>query len=123
MGSESFGKNERLLKGWQYKEVYNKGWRVNKGVFVVYGLKNGLSYTRIGISVPKRVGTAVKRNRVKRLVREVFRKNKYKFTDPHDIVIAAKKGAEELSYKEVEKIFSSLVVSGVIADNSYRHRQ
>ncbi|MBI3600107.1 MAG: ribonuclease P protein component [Nitrospinae bacterium] len=123
MGSESFGKNERLLKRWQYKEVYDKGWRVNKGVFVIYGLKNEQGYTRIGISVPKRVGTAVKRNRVKRLVREVFRKIKDKFTEPHDIVIAAKKGAEELSYKDVEKIFLSLIESGAIADTSYRHRQ
>ncbi len=112
MGRESFGKYERLLKRWQYKEVYDKGWRVNKEAFTIYGLRNGLSYTRIGISVPKRVGTAVKRNRVKRLVREVFRKNKYKFTEPHDIVAAAKKGAEELSYKDVEKIFLSLINRG-----------
>lgn len=114
MGSESFGKKERLLKRWQYKEVYDQGRRVNKGSLVIYGLKNGLSYTRLGISVPKKVGTAVNRNRIKRRVREVFRKNKCRFTEPHDIVVAAKKGAEGLSYKDVEKIFLSLIESGLI---------
>jgi len=55
MGSESFGKNERLLKGWQYKEVFDKGWRIDKRFFVIYGIKNLLGFTRIGLSVPKKV--------------------------------------------------------------------
>ena len=115
MSNESFGKNERLLKGWQYKEVFDKGWRIDKRVFVIYGVKNLLGFTRIGLSVPKKVGTAVKRNRVKRILREVFRQNKERFLKSHDIVVVAKKGAEGLSFKEAEEIFLS-----VRKDNQYR---
>jgi len=115
MGSESFGKNERLLKGWQYKEVFDKGWRIDKRFFVIYGIKNLLGFTRIGLSVPKKVGTAVKRNRVKRILREVFRQNKERFFKSHDIVVVVKKGAEGLSFREAEEIFLS-----ISKDNQYR---
>ena len=108
MGSESFGKNERLLKGWQYKEVFDKGWRIDKRFFVIYGIKNLLGFTRIGLSVPKKIGSAVKRNRIKRMLREVFRQNKERFLKSHDIVVVAKKGAEGLSFREAEEIFLSI---------------
>src|SRR3989338_4964162 len=67
--------------------------------------------TRVGISVPSRVvRAAVKRNRIKRLQREVFRKNKEMLAGPSDIVIIAKRGAEGLSYKNIEEIFLKLKI-------------
>lgn len=109
MGDESLSKRERLLKGWEFKAVFDKGWRIDKRFFVIYGIKNLLGFTRIGLSVPKKkVGTAVKRNRVKRILREVFRRNKERFLKSHDIVVVAKKGAEGLSFKEAEEIILSI---------------
>lgn len=108
MGGESFSKRERLLKRWEFKEVFEKGWRIDKRFFVFYGIKNLLGFTRIGLSVPKKVGTAVKRNRVKRMLREVFRQNKERFLKSYDIVIVARKGAEGLSFREAEEIFLSI---------------
>lgn len=46
----------------------------------------------------KKVGTAVQRNRIKRVVREVFRRNRPLFPASHDIVFIAKRGAEGIDY-------------------------
>ena len=108
MGDESLSKRERLLKGWEFKGVFDKGWRTDKRFFLIYGIKNLLGFTRIGLSVPKKIGSAVKRNRIKRMLREVFRQNKERFLKSHDIVVVAKKGAEGLSFREAEEIFLSI---------------
>jgi ribonuclease P protein component len=55
---------------------------------------------RLGLAVTRRLGKAVKRNRVKRLLREFFRRHKSKLP-PRDLVIMAKPGANALSYQQV----------------------
>ena len=58
---------------------------------------------RIGITVTKKVHKhAVQRNKIKRLVREVFRKNKHRLDKRFDFVIIAKSNAEKLDYRHVE---------------------
>lgn len=49
----------------------------------------------------KKVGTAVQRNRIKRLVREVFRRNRELFPASHDLVFIAKRGATEIDYSSL----------------------
>ena len=58
--------------------------------------ENGLGTTRLGITVGKRAGNAVKRNRVKRLIREFFRLNYSRIPRGYDMVVAAKKDAGRL---------------------------
>ncbi|MEK6589968.1 MAG: ribonuclease P protein component [Nitrospinota bacterium] len=123
MGSESFNKKERLLKKWEYQKVFDKGWRINKRFFIIYGIRKVQGFTRIGISVPKRVGSAIKRNKIKRLIREVFRRNKDRFIQSHDIVIVAKDGAEGLSFKDIEKILLLTIESGINVDTDYQYKQ
>lgn len=55
---------------------------------------------RIGITVTKKTGNAVFRNRIKRLIREFFRRNKDVFPTGHDVVIMAKKNIPSLTYQE-----------------------
>ena len=64
--------------------------------FVVIIKQNGLGITRLGVTVSKKAGNAVKRNRVKRLIREFFRLNNSKIPQGHDIVVTAKKDASYL---------------------------
>lgn len=64
--------------------------------FVVIIKQNGLGITRLGVTVSKKAGNAVKRNRVKRLIREFFRLNYSKIPHGYDIVVTAKKDASYL---------------------------
>lgn len=56
---------------------------------------------RLGITVTKKIGGAVERNRVKRLVREVFRQNPSYFPLEHDVVFVARAGAPSLDFEAV----------------------
>lgn len=70
--------------------------------FVVIVAPGPLPEGRLGITVSKRVGNAVQRNRVKRRVREFFRLHGEKLQPAHDLLIIARAGAEKLSFRDVE---------------------
>jgi len=65
--------------------------------------RNGLGRSRLGITASRKVGGAVVRNRVKRLIREVFRLHKEIFPRGCDIVISAGKSAGDLDFRKVRE--------------------
>ena len=68
-----FGKGARLTLRSEFLAVQQGGKRVHAGHYLVLALPNGRGHARLGVTVSKRVGTAVIRNRLKRWVREAFR--------------------------------------------------
>jgi ribonuclease P protein component len=62
--------------------------------------------SRFGVTVSARVGNAVVRNRVKRVMREVFRQQRARLHPPLDIVVIAKPGADTLTYAQAAKEFA-----------------
>jgi ribonuclease P protein component len=66
-------RTQRLAHARQFQAVYAGKVQRSRGVLAVSGAPNGLLYCRLGLSVGRRVGTAVARNRAKRIVREAFR--------------------------------------------------
>ncbi|MDE3181753.1 MAG: ribonuclease P protein component, partial [Acidobacteriota bacterium] len=65
----------RLLHRPEFRRVYEEGRRGSARVCTIFYRSNGLGRTRLGITTPKSLGSAVKRNRIRRRLREVFRLN------------------------------------------------
>ena len=103
-GKNAFPKAQRLLKPGEFARVRKAGKRFYTKNFTLHVLPNGLGATKLGISASVRVGNAVKRNRIKRLIRESFRLNRESISpgNPVDILISVKKGVEAEGFREVE---------------------
>lgn len=101
--SERFPRSDRLLRRSDFVRVQQQGRRVHAEHFILLMLRgrDGAATARLGVTVGKRVGGAVERNRVKRLVREVFRRNRDLFPVGCDVVLVARPGADRLDYSSV----------------------
>jgi ribonuclease P protein component len=73
MTDHRFPKQSRLLSGRQFDGVFAARTSAADRWLVVYGIENDLGRPRLGLAVPRRVGSAVTRNRWKRVLREAFR--------------------------------------------------
>ena len=98
MGAFSFPKHERLLNRQDFVNLNREGKKHQTLHFSIFFRKNGLPYSRLGITTSKKTGKAVARNRIRRLVREVYRLHKAFFPSGCDIMISAKKGAADLDF-------------------------
>lgn len=95
-------KSYRVKRERDFNDIFTKGKNVANRKFVVYCLPKDQAHFRVGLSVSKKLGNAVMRNRIKRRLRHVLIEcQKELVTD--DFVIIARKGVEELSYQEIKK--------------------
>ena len=99
--AQRFRSADRLQKRYEFKRAQLSGRRIHTPHFLIVVLPNAVQNTRLGITVTKKVGTAVQRNRIKRVVREVFRRNRELFPASHDLVFIAKRGATEIDYSSL----------------------
>ena len=75
---------------------------------VLYAKKNRLEQNRVGITVSKKLGGAVVRNRVRRRLREVYRLHEDRFIPGYDIVVVARSRAVDASFEDLCGAYLSL---------------
>ena len=102
-------KKDILRKNEEFQRVYTAGSRLYGDRFAVIYAPNMQQHSRLGISVQRKAGNAVRRNRIKRIIREVFRLNRSLFPRNADIVITVKPGFSANSYNDFYTMFSTLI--------------
>lgn len=107
--SEGLRREERLRRKGDFETIAKEGIRRHTKNFLIIARKNDRGFSRLGAVASKKVGKAVERNRVKRLMREFFRRNKDRLPPSTDYVIVGKKGAQTLHYDQVVDELSALV--------------
>jgi ribonuclease P protein component len=98
-----FPRSHRLSGKLSFSAVYDARVRESAGPLTVYGKPNDLPHSRIGLSIPRRVGTAPRRNRIKRLLREAFRLTQHERPTGYDLIIVVRPH-EPLSLAEYQQI-------------------
>ena len=105
-----FKRTQGLKKDSDFRKVYKHGKSFANRNLVMYILDNKSDSTRVGISVSKKVGNAINRNKVRRRIKESYRLNidenvKYGY----DIIFIARVSCNEAEYKDIEKAINHLV--------------
>jgi len=100
-------RERRLTKPAEYSRVYNQGFSQADNLVAIRAMPNQLSFSRFGISVSKRLGKAVVRNRVKRLLREILRVAP--LNPGWDFVVIARTPAAKSDYHQLRKSVLNLL--------------
>lgn len=91
--TQRFLRQYRILRSAEFRAVYDRKARASDRFLLIYACENQFSHPRLGLSVSRKVGGAVIRNRWKRLIREAFRLNIARLPQAVDLVVIPKQGA------------------------------
>ena len=103
-----FGRMERIKSKKGFQLVYNSGRSVVDALSVIYVLTSPSERVQIGLAVGKKLGNAVLRNHVKRMMREVFRNRKHELKAGSHIVWVARKKLIASDYNTYDRVFMRL---------------
>jgi ribonuclease P protein component len=98
---------ERIRRRAEFQQVYQQGVRIHSRYSTVFILANEVGVGRLGIAATRKLGGAVRRNRAKRLIREVFRRNK--IASGFDVVVIPKRELLDASLNVLEADYRALL--------------
>lgn len=99
-----------LKRGREFRRVYREGQSTSNRLLVLYYLKGSAEeITRVGITVDHRVGSAVHRNRVKRLIKESIKSKAGIAMRGYELVVVAKNDTCHRNFQEIDKSMGSLL--------------
>lgn len=96
-------KTVTLKKNYEFSRVFNKGKFFAGRYIILYAMPNQSGNSRLGITASKKVGSSVKRNRIKRLIRESYLLLEEYVKDGYDLVFVARKFMADLSFWDVHR--------------------
>ncbi len=106
---QRFRPRERLRKRDEFARVYAARRTDSDQTLVIFVADNGLDWSRLGLSVGRRVGNAAVRNRIRRRIRESFRRNKSLLPTGLDVICAPRPGKIP-TYADLENSLRLLVI-------------
>lgn len=111
-GALSFPKSSRILRSADFRLVYDHGFRVSGSLFAAFCLARPGDTTfgpRLGLTVPRAVGNAVVRNRIKRRIREAYRLHYSELGAKWDIVLNPRKAVFNAAFDEIERALGKVM--------------
>ena len=109
-GSEGFPKSARVRRRSEFLKIQDTGKKSAAGLLLAMALPRSdrTDETRLGITVSKKVGNAVARARIRRRLRELFRKSRGQLPRGLDLVFVARRGAAEAEASELGRAFATV---------------
>jgi ribonuclease P protein component len=108
-----FPKSSRLLRKPDFSRVFDKGFRVQARFATLLLNRNDTGHPRLGIVASRKLGDAVRRNRAKRVIREVFRRTDAHASTPMDLVVIPRREILTAAYSDVEADLTGAMRRGV----------
>jgi ribonuclease P protein component len=103
----NFRPHERIRRRPEFQLVYERGAKMHSRYSTIFILPNAGTVGRLGIAATRKLGGAVARNRAKRLIREVFRRNK--IAPGFDVVVIPKRELLDASLTDLEADYRALI--------------
>jgi len=107
--SETLSPYERIGKKKDFVFIYKRGRRYRGKYFTLIYLSNDLSFSRVAVVASKKIGNAVKRNKIKRRMRTLFRRNKHLLGSPLDFVFISRKEMRAATWPDLQSDFLAAV--------------